>query len=506
MATCPEPGGGEEGSAQSCHEASNYGREGNELSELSLGAFTASLQIAVQASVLALGAWGKVFWILWLAASRLAVLAWPTVKSHGMRWLQRAAAQPKEAIALEVMGLVLLVLIWRLLRLFRRRRYLSLARAAVQRRLDAVHASVQRRSRMVAAALPHMFYATCCVLASNIAERLGLRHRYLELLLAAQPVLSTALPAARTLLALSGSPGEQELCLRYWVVWAFAGTVWGLLQAVPFASSLSTRVMSPLLRRLPVLLEVPFYAFLWLQVPSRRGLLVAYGALAPELQRRAHTGRTLLPSLPARVTSALELVMATAFGLQTASALAELVHEAATLMFGLIFLLTPTPIAAVGLLLLALGGPMVRSIDALDSGVETASARGVGNGAEGRDAARKGQLRYWLSYAVLCGGLRALQPALRWVPFATHWQLLAVLWLQLPIVRGATRLLGQLVPPILRLRAGASASTTIRTPRANALYSSRLHSAAATTSAPQDSQPQAQAGDGDGETAPTHVQ
>ena len=83
--------------------------------------------------------------------------------------------------------------------------------------------------------------------------------------------------------------------------------------------------------------------------------------------------------------------------------------------------------------------------------------------------------------------LRLLQPALRWVPFVTHWKvlavlwlqvtyflpptsylllltsyllpptshLLAVLWLQLPIIRAATRLaapaLRVLVPPMLQV-------------------------------------------------------
>ena len=82
---------------------------------------------------------------------------------------------------------------------------------------------------------------------------------------------------------------------------------------------------------------------------------------------------------------------------------------------------------------------------------------------------------------MLCGALRLLQPALRWVPFVTHMQLLAVLWLQLPIFRSATRVLALLVRTMraLRPRARPAAAdeqqpTSARAPRANALYSSRL--------------------------------
>ena len=127
----------------------------------------------------------------------------------------------------------------------------------------------------------------------------------------------------------------------------------------------------------------------------------------------------------------------------------------------------PTPIAAIGLVLLALGGPMLRSIDAVEP-------------REGVTAAGPAQLRYWASYAAFCGALSVLEPALRWVPFMTHWKLLAVLWLQLPFFRTATRLLSHAVPPMLRQVARAPApapappSEAGDTPRPNAVYSTRL--------------------------------
>ena len=128
-----------------------------------------------------------------------------------------------------------------------------------------------------------------------------------------------------------------------------------------------------------------------------------------------------------RYIGALQLVLATLFGNARTAALADLMAEGRILAFGLLFLLTPTPIAAVGLLLLSYAFPLLRSIEAAPRH-EAASA--VAGGAASADAAAPAQLRYWWTYALLCGARNVLEPALRWVPFMTHWQLLAVLWLQ----------------------------------------------------------------------------
>ena len=80
----------------------------------------------------------------------------------------------------------------------------------------------------------------------------------------------------------------------------------------------------------------------------------------------------------------------------------------------------------------------------------------------------------------MCGELNLLEPALRWVPFVTHWKLLAVLWLQLPFFRTATRLLSHIVPPmlshVLRTPAGgqALAERVADASRPNAVYSEGL--------------------------------
>ena len=424
---------------------------------------TSASRLAVEASVLALGAWGRVLYLVSQPIKRLAVAAWPSVKAAAATAAAAAAAQPKKAIAIELVAVLVLIACWRLGRFVARRRYFSRARDALRRRRERIVASVARRSRVLAAALPHLGYMLACVACSRVAERFGLRPRWLAFLNSAEPTLATGLPAARTLLAIGGAAEEQQRCLRYWVVWAGAYLCTGLLEEVPFAARVAQMGL-PLLRRYPILHELPFYAWLWLQLPGGGGLQLAYDAVAPGMRRRSEAAAALLPSPPARLTGALNMVLAYAIGFERRDALAEAVNDGGILISGCFFLLTPSPIAAVGLLLLALGGPMLRSIDALAASAVT--------------PATAAQLRYWLTYAAFCGARRVLLPALRWVPFMTHWQLLAVLWLQLPFFRTLTRLLSHLIPPILRQVVGAPAAAEVEeiseSSRPNATYSARL--------------------------------
>ena len=421
-------------------------------------------RVALEASVLAIGAWSRVAWLVMQPVSRLAVAAWPSVRSGLAATAAAAVAQPKKAIAIEAAALIILIVLFRFARFVRRRRYVSRAREALRQRRERFVAGVARRSRVLAAALPHLSYGLACAACSRVADRLGLRARWVGLLLAAEPALSTGVPTARSLYAQSGSAGEQRLCLQYWVVWACVHLCIGLLYAVPLASRVS-RLGLPLLGRFPMLREVPCFFWLWLQLPGDAGLRLAYGTLAPELQRRSNAAAALLPAPPERLMGVLQMVLATAIGFERRTALAEIVQESRVLIGGVFFLLTPTPIAAVGLLLLAYGGPLLRSIDALPL-------------REGAAASAPTQLRYWWSYALLCGALNVLEPALRWVPFMTHWQLLAVLWLQVPFLRTATRLLSHLVPPVLsqmvRSPTPPATERIAETSRPNAVYSEAL--------------------------------
>ena len=67
-------------------------------------------RVAIEASFVALGAWGKVVLLLSQAASRGAVVAYPTVRRLTIKAATAFAAQPRNAIAAEVGALVVLLL------------------------------------------------------------------------------------------------------------------------------------------------------------------------------------------------------------------------------------------------------------------------------------------------------------------------------------------------------------------------------------------------------------
>ena len=78
------------------------------------------------------------------------------------------------------------------------------------------------------------------------------------------------------------------------------------------------------------------------------------------------------------------MLMATLIGFESRTALSEAVRESGVLLGGSIFLLTPTPIASVGLLLHALGGPTLRTIEALAAcHIRVAKVRRGGGGGGG---------------------------------------------------------------------------------------------------------------------------
>ena len=480
--------------------------------------YVAALQNTVESTSLALSAWGRLLWLLLRPVGNFAVLSWPTVRRYSLAAGRIAAAQSWTAILVELALLAAIAATWRLVTFVRRREYVTRLRAAVDRRRKWFVAGVRRRSQRLAAALPHLCYAAACLLVSRLAGRLGFRPQFLALVLTFEPVLAVGYPATRTLLALGAEPPEQRVWLKYWAVWAGAQLGAGLVLAIPFAGSLlhSSMVTGLLHRWLPFLQELPFCCFLWLQLPGCRGVHSAYDALIPPLMRRTRGAAGVLPAVPPAIKGALAMVLLPVLGYERRNAIGEAMGECGVMLVGLIFILTPTPIARVGLLLLALGNPLMRTVDALDADAEAARpkpaeaggaagalfrhgqalVRGAGaaeadadSAAAARRTACTKQLRYWLSYTLLRGGLWAFQPLLSWVPFMVHIQLLGVLWLQLPFFRAATRVLA-IVLRTLRGGGGGAAGgdeaaaaavaapgSGERTSRPNALYSDRLRMA-----------------------------
>ena len=87
------------------------------------------------------------------------------------------------------------------------------------------------------------------------------------------------------------------------------------------------------------------------------------------------TPGALLPSVPSSAKASLQLVLATTIGSERSAALADAFREIYVLAAALFFLLTPSPVANVGFLLLSLGHPLLRSIAAIGTGAASSGRR-----------------------------------------------------------------------------------------------------------------------------------
>ena len=415
---------------------------------------TMATHAAIQATLIAFHAWIKVGYLIMQPVGHLAALSWPTVRAAIIYGAKRFASQPKEALAAEAISLLILIGLWRLFSMIRRRRFVARARQAVQRRYNSILMGVRRRSLLYAAALPHLLFFAACAGCLRVFTKLGLRSQVADVIASVEPWLSTALPAARSLLALNGTSDEQLLWLRYWVVWGSGQLCIGLIGAIPFALRLARAAVPLVSGRLPIFHEVPFCFYLWLQLPGHRGLCLVYRTLAPMLLQRTARAGALVPAVPVRVKMAAHLGLVTALGEARSGALLEAVNDGSVLLVGLMFLLMPSPVASVGLTLLAFGSPLLRSINVVGEAAAAAQAKVETSAAGGA----VGLLRYWVFYTMFCSVLHFLQPLLQWVPFMTHLQIIAIMWMQLPIFRSATRLVLPLLPSILSLRSRAPAS------------------------------------------------
>jgi len=446
--------------------------------------YVAAFQSATAATHDALARWARLLTLLARPCGRfvaaLARALTPTVLRLGARAAEEAAARPQAAARLLALALAVALALWARRALLARggvvaraRRRAAAARAHLAKQRAKLAAELRRRRALLAgaaaAAAPHAAFFAGCAAAARAAQALGRRDGLAALCGRATPAVATALPAARTLLALGAAAPEEAAAhwLRYWVVWACVRLAAGAAMSVPLLPWLLD------LAPLPLRDELPCAFWVWLHLPHD-GMRVLHLRLADALRRRAAALAAALPAVPAPVLAALQIAAATVLPAARRAQAGDLMREGGVLLGGVIFLMTPSAITRLGLLAFGLGYPALRSLDALDA---LAAAAGSGGGA--LDAARAdvgGRLWYWLAHAALVAAIGFLAPLLRWLPLTTHLQLLIVLWLQLPYFRHSTialrRLLKRAPPP------GADADATpdggARAARSNALYSARL--------------------------------
>jgi hypothetical protein len=462
--------------------------------------------------------------VAWLRLARLAFfpmscgvqkLAY-AVRPYARRAAVAFAAQPREVLLVELSVLLLMLLVWRVRIVLRRRRYLARLRQWTSARISRPVATrymrfkdgVRRRSRVVARAMPHAGFALACFVALRALRALGLS----SLLQAGWSPLSwfllTSLPWVRTLLTLrSDGTGERSVqrdWLRFWVLWSAWHLAAGVLAAIPFASrfvprvSLDTPTMAPLVA----------CAAVWVHLPHD-GLEICYGVVGPAIAFRAQRLSDAVPSLPAGLLDKLAMVLRLLTPSGVYTAIMQAAQEGYLLLGVTICMLTPYPLTGLALIYWSLGYPILKSIEVLE--MPTAHPDMATHAAY----ASQVQLCYWLLHCALAALLDQL-PWLLWLPFSTHVRMLIAVWLQLPYFRAATMLMLQLTPfgrALLRLTGGSasdnarvltasgapatpphaspSAIRHTRSPRANAIYSKRLQQQPGSSrSGTPDSQPQ----------------
>ena len=177
------------------------------------------------------------------------------------------------------------------------------------------------------------------------------------------------------------------------------------------------------------------------------GVRALYALIAPALRLRASRVRAALPALPAPARASISLVAGMLLPAAWREHIGQLISDGGALIGGLLLMMTPSPITRVGLAFFALAHPALGAIELVKSSSadakpdDSADATGGTGECHADDERRAASLRYWVGYCVLQAALLAFAPMVRWLPFMAHAQLLAVLWLQLPIFRTATAIM-----------------------------------------------------------------
>ncbi|KAL1510417.1 hypothetical protein AB1Y20_006725 [Prymnesium parvum] len=408
---------------------------------------------------------------------RLTMIAAPHVREALLALAVRLAAQSPAMIAAEACILAAALAAWRLVALILRRGYLDRARRRLHRTRAALRTRFRTASQGVGTAcslagqiFPHACFWLSCVLLLRLAHARGGAERLSDLIGSTAPFVSTGLPVVRTVWSLGAHAAVQRDQLRYWVLWAGLKLLHEGLLCIPFVGWLLT------LYPLPYVHELLFASYIWLQLPSHSGLHLTYHIVASNLRKRMWHLR--LPQLPKGTLYMLRFSLPHLLPPARRAQLAQLASESGMMILGAALLLTPTPIAAIGVLVVSIVVPMQRAINAIDASEQQGSAGEEREGGLEHDARVTSELKYWLSYYALHLALHIFAPILDWVPFMTHIKLLLLLWVQLPFFRGATRLLASGVR-MLRGRTDeapslAKGSDVAIAERSNALISSRL--------------------------------
>jgi hypothetical protein len=181
-----------------------------------------------------------------------------------------------------------------------------------------------------------------------------------------------------------------------------------------------------------------FFFLLWLQLPGRAGgLHIAFSVIEPLLHgapsQRQHNNEGyegLVGKLLVGTNAFLSaLRMVGLLSKATTDAVTVSIADSWLLVPASIFIFTPSFITYAGCLYVGMVVPALNTMKVLQSSSQR----------PGESQRRRIRwLTYWAVFGVFWEALQVAAPLLAWLPFSTHAQLLALMWLQLPYFHGST--------------------------------------------------------------------
>merc|ERR1711988_1471912 len=291
-------------------------------------------------------------------------------------------------------------------------------------------------------------------------------------------LVSLIYPTGKSMYVLetSQATNERAKALIYWVVFSLVSFIHGIIPYIPFASRM--------LQSIPYNHELLFIFFLWLQLPWTDGSSVVYRFIIPIVNR--YMNRLPKPSLPGdneKRNLVMRLIIDYFVPAKYRGNVLDILLHGGTIVFGIIFFFTPSFLTGLGCLLVGIVFPYYASMSVL--GQEALiSSKAVSDQAEELEAYHKLKLelcdkmlwwiQYWIVYFTFSFLFDAMTTAfnLDAIPLWYHGKLATIMWLQLPMTRGAEALnkhISAMVTSMSRIFSlgvgGVSAGGSVQSPR-----------------------------------------
>ncbi|CAM9541237.1 unnamed protein product [Sphacelaria rigidula] len=232
------------------------------------------------------------------------------------------------------------------------------------------------------------------------------------------------------------TPRDVDRVLMYWVVFTMATCSAVLAQYIPFAAPVISTLTPPVVR------TAAFFCVVWMHLPGPgSGLQVVYYLLEPLVHKYVKDLRTP-QGMSEDVLGPLQhvLVFLRVVTKERAQLIADSVADSWMLLPTPAFIFTPGFLTNLGCLYAGLVVPSLNSIKTLGRRSQTNILGQWSSEANPAGGARVRWLTYWVAYGLWWHVSLLFSGILRILPFSRHAELVLLLWLQVPIFRGAGRI------------------------------------------------------------------